>query len=91
MKKAHYRRPTKYDAAPYMSIWVHSHESAGNILYIQVSTDKLIADWQRLGDILEKAFEPYVDQEAFLTECLRLFSKPSSKSLRYVQLMIEKL
>jgi len=71
----HYRKPTKYDTAAPKTIWIHNHEVAGNFLYIQTSENKFEPDWKRVGDVLEKAFTPYLEQEAFITECLRLYHK----------------
>lgn len=83
-----FRKPTKYDAAPFKSLWVFNHESGGNCVYVQMSENHLLPDWKRLGDMLEIAFLPFIENEAFLTECLNLYAQQYDKTfIKIVQII----
>ena len=90
MRVMHFRKPTKYDSAAYKTLWIFNHESYGDSVFVQLSINALEPEWHRMGDILEMAFEPYLTQEAFLDECLRLFEKKYDKSFLKITSMLNR-
>ncbi len=67
-----YTRPSSYDFAPYLTQWVLKEDNSKEI-YIQLSEEETHPRWKRMGDILELAFEDFIINQEFLSECLRLF------------------
>jgi hypothetical protein len=65
--------PTKYDEAPCGYLWKVPNDSGINDIYIQLSADATKPDWQRLGYVIEIAFDGFWDDSDFIDECLRLY------------------
>ncbi len=55
-----YSRPTKYDKEPSGSLW-HADMESGIEMWIQCGESE--PDWKRIGDIYEKYFITFPDQQ----------------------------
>jgi len=67
-----YTRPSSYDFAPYSQQWIFMEDKIKE-KYIQLSEDENHLRWERMGYLLERAFEDLFQNQEFITECLRAF------------------
>jgi len=80
-----YNNPTKYDLAPYKSIWKVSIDKEKSYYYIQLSEDETISKWMEMGDFLAKAFcaffgENHPRSEKFIDHCCELYYNQSKEN-----------
>lgn len=62
-----YSNPTRYDLAPYGSIYKHDDK-----LFIQISKDPESSEWLPLGEFFEKIYTSSLNDD-FLKECLNTY------------------
>lgn len=67
-----YTRPSAYDFAPYAQQWIFMEDKIQE-KYIQLSRDENHPRWERMGFLLETAFDDLFKNKKFVDECLRLF------------------
>lgn len=68
--------PTKYDSAPFGTLCQANNDDDYQ-LFIQLSETEE-ARWEPIGYLLEKAFEPMLEDEAFIQELLALIADNKS-------------
>ena len=74
-----YSVPTKLDIAPFGTTWTALIGDIGKETYIQLSTDIESPRWEKLGYLLEKAFEDRLNDEKFMNEILEKFNNEQKK------------
>jgi len=63
--------PTRYDLDGYGSLcMVKNKDTDKPEYYVQKSQDPDVADWERVGLLLERLLESYIKDIVFLQECL---------------------
>jgi len=67
-----YSAPTKWDKAPYATIWKISHED-GDDIRIQISRDIDNPVWVALPEVLVKAFHRFYSDPSFVDECISMY------------------
>lgn len=88
MNDMHYRKPTQFDNAPFKTIWKHLNEVNTISSYIQTCIDPEEPQWVAMGDFLVESFKPFLNNEAFIDECLKLFNKDFNKTFyKMIKLM----
>lgn len=75
MELIKYSVPTKLDTAPFGTIWKALIGDTGKETYIQLSIDVESPRWEKLGFLLEKAFEDQLQDEKFMNEILKRFKQ----------------
>lgn len=84
-----YSKPTEQSHAPYGTVVRVITDDKSYEHYIQISDDETKPEWHSIGYVLEKAFQPHIDNELFITECLNLYkhheNKPFFKLLQIMQ------
>jgi hypothetical protein len=68
-----YTRPTGFDFAPYGQQWIFMNDGDKQETYIQANEDEDSPKWERMGVLLEIAFEDLFKKKEFIYECLRMF------------------
>lgn len=76
-----YTRPTGFDFAHYGQQWIFSDDNSRNETYIQTSEDENNPKWERIGGLLEVAFEDLFKNADFINECLRMYKYKSESPL----------
>ena len=66
-----YTPPSKYDTAPYATIWQVEKSDKPVDLYVQVSQDELSPNWIPMGDLLILVFKDDIYSDKFIQECLK--------------------
>jgi len=71
---AKFTAPSKIDIAPYKTIWQFIHSDKSYDYYIQMSETETMR-WERLGSVLERAFEYHIiNDTSFIEDALRLIA-----------------
>ena len=70
-----YSAPSKFTNEPYGQIWQAMHDDNLSTLYIQTSKNEAEPHWMKMGDFLEKAFAPQLNDEKFIKGCLGLIEQ----------------
>jgi hypothetical protein len=63
--------PTKFEVAPYGTIWKEIDDENKNVLFIQLGKDGGV-NWVKMGDFLEGIFEGLMGEEEFIEGCMYL-------------------
>jgi hypothetical protein len=69
-----YTMPTKFDKAPYLTIW-RVKDQSGDVISIQMSKDMDQPDWRLLPEILVKAFYRFYIDPLFVEEVVKLYEE----------------
>ena len=83
-----YTRPSAYDFAPYSQQWVFMEDKTQET-YIQLSEDEHHPRWEKMGFLLEQAFEDLFTNGEFVSECLRLFRHKEDNPLMKITEIIK--
>lgn len=70
-----YSCPTKYDMAPYSTMWRAHKDNDECDVFIQVSEIIQEPTWINIGTFLEKSFEEQLENENFIDDCLKRYKK----------------
>lgn len=80
-----YSHPTKYDLAPYGTMWRAIGDEGRFELYIQVSDDQDNPTWVSIPAFFEKVFIDFTQDPKFMDECLILYKENVDKSVAAIQ------
>ena len=69
-----YSAPGRYDVAKCGTICKVVGDNGVYELFVQLSEDESVANWQRMGSLLEKAFKSFLERQEFIRLCLALSS-----------------
>jgi hypothetical protein len=64
--------PTKWDKAPYTTIW-RIEDPSSPMIFIQMSDDIENPNWVPMADIMVKAFDRFYSDESFIEDCIKLY------------------
>lgn len=67
-----YHSPTKWDKAPYATIW-RATTDGDDAICIQMSKDIENPNWVPLPDVLVKAFNRFYTDPCFIQECINMY------------------
>lgn len=84
-----YSHPTMFDKEAAGTIYRCMNDSKDYDYFIQVNSNQDAPQWERVGTILEKAFEDFYSNGNFVTECLRLYSHQQEKPLVTITKIIQ--
>lgn len=73
-----YTHPTKFDVAPYGTLWKEVNSSGDYSLFIQLGKDiseTNAVNWVGIGAFLETAFKESLLKPEFINKCLELYEK----------------
>ena len=73
--------PTRYDTAPYATLWVlHGDKHANHDrIWLQTSDDMDRMDWQEMPEVLGSVFEQFYSNPRFIDECLMVLREKKEK------------
>lgn len=69
-----YTAPGKYDVAPSGTICKVMGEGGAYDLFVQLGAAFDLPNWQPIGKLLEKSFNQFLTDPAFISQCLHLSS-----------------
>lgn len=69
-----YTAPGKYDLAPGGTICKVMGDGEAYELFVQLGESLDLPNWQPIGKLLEKAFNPFITDPDFISQCLCLSS-----------------
>lgn len=69
-----YSAPTKYDVAKFGTIYKVMGDDESYELFVQLSEEDSVANWQPMSYLLEKTFRSFLTNPDFVSQCLHLFS-----------------
>jgi hypothetical protein len=75
-----YSAPTKWDPAPYTTIWRIKNDADADLIFMQMSEDWENPNWIPMADIMVKAFNRFYTDATFIDECIALYKEDISKS-----------
>ena len=85
-----YSSPTKWDKAPYATIW-RIEEKHADVIFIQMSEDGENPQWVPMAEIMVKAFDRFYHDTNFINECIELYkaqqglSKSECRAIKFVR------
>lgn len=65
--------PNRYDLAPYGTLCIIKNEDGSTELYVQKSSQPDVAEWERVGIMLEKLFHTHLYKKNFLFAILDIY------------------
>lgn len=81
--------PTRFDYAVPGTIWECIIGKNRTDYYIQCSSNEIKPEWERMCFILEKAFEQFFKNDAFMEEVLSLYHHNNQKPLNKISDLIK--
>lgn len=84
-----YCAPTRYDHAPYMTIWKAQVDEPD--IYIQTADLESEPQWVKIGTLLEVGFQDFISNAEFVNECVRLYRYHMDKPLHKISKMIKEI
>jgi len=85
-----YSTPTKWDKAPYATIWRVKNDDS-DLIFIQMSEDSDNPNWVPIADIMIKSFERFYHDSNFINECIELYkaeqglSKSECRTIKFMR------
>ena len=76
-----YSAPTKFDKAPYLTLWASMKDMGASDLYVQISEDEELPTWIQMGPLLEKAFDEFFENEKFMKSAIELYRSRGTSSV----------
>lgn len=74
-KVVKYVPPTKFEQAPYATLWVQIRDDGQSDIYIQMSEEEAEPNWQKMGWLLEQVFDEFIEDPKFIRECLNAYKE----------------
>ena len=74
-----YTIPTRYDLAPYGQVCKVMGDDESVMLYVQTTHDQETANWIPMSIFLEKVFKSFLDDPAFINQCLEIYHNNSNQ------------
>lgn len=68
-----YTHPTKFEEAPYGTLWKEMNSSGGYTLFIQMGKDTV--NWVGIGVFLEMVFKNSLLEPRFIDHCLEVYER----------------
>lgn len=65
--------PTKFDMAPYGTVWKSLGDGENYELWIQACRDQFDPQWIKMGSFLERVYKDKFTDEKWLNEILKLY------------------
>lgn len=81
--------PTRLDALPYRTLWIHWVTKDKTDYYMQTSEDSNKPQWESMGDIMINAFRNFMQDDQFIDECLNLYKLSTNKSFTVISELIK--
>lgn len=69
---AKHTSPTKWDKAPYTTIW-RIEDPSQPLIFIQMSQDMENPNWTPMHDVMVKAFDKFYSDQTFVDSCIKLY------------------
>ncbi len=76
-----FHRPTKFDKAPYGTVYQALVDEDQVIYYLQISAKEDVPTWKLMSEVLIKSFEGLFSSDEFMHMILSLFERAKKKDL----------